>query len=73
LKSLLERFPTLLVRGVFYGDSVVTFADFTTFLRFALALIWNINKLRRGSCIGDKLRDVILQQTILVSATTPDQ
>jgi hypothetical protein len=58
---LLECFPILLVGGVFYGDTVVTFADFTTFLRFALALLWNINKLRRRSWIGEKLRDVILQ------------
>jgi hypothetical protein len=73
LKSLLECFPILLIRGVFYGDSVVTFADFTAFFRFALALLWNINKLRRGSWIRDKLCDVILQQTTWVSATTPDQ
>jgi hypothetical protein len=58
---LLECFPILLVGGVFYGDTVVTFADFTAFLRFALALLWNINKLRRRSWIGEKLRDVILQ------------
>jgi hypothetical protein len=69
----MERFPVLLVGCVFYGDSVVTFADFTTFLPFALALLWNIYKLRRGSWIGDKLRDVILQQTTWVSVTTPDQ
>jgi hypothetical protein len=73
LKSLLEHFPILLVGGVFYGDSVVTFADFSTFLCFSLALLWNINKLRRGSWIGDKLRDVIMQQTTWVSATTPYQ
>jgi hypothetical protein len=48
LKSLLERFPILLVRGVFYGESVITFADFTAFLRFALTLLLNIHKLRRG-------------------------
>jgi hypothetical protein len=61
LKSLLERFPILLVEGVFYGDNVITFANFTAFLRFALDLLRNIYKLRRGSWIGDKLRDVILQ------------
>jgi hypothetical protein len=70
---LLERFPILLIRGVFYGDSVVTFADFTAFLRFALALLWNIYKLRRGSWIGDKVRDVLLQHTIWMSTTIPDQ
>jgi hypothetical protein len=58
---LLECFPILLVGGVFYGDTVVTFADFTAFLRFALALLWNINKLRRRSWIREKLHDVILQ------------
>jgi hypothetical protein len=73
LKSLLERFPILLVGCVFYGDSVITFADFTAFLHFALALLQNIYKLRRGSRIRDRLRDVILQQTTWVSATTPDQ
>jgi hypothetical protein len=29
--------------------------------------------LRRGSWIGDKLCDVILQQTTWLSMTTPDQ
>jgi hypothetical protein len=73
LKSLLQRFPNLLVACVFNGDSVVTFTDFTTFLHFTLALLWNIDKSRRGIWIGDKLHDVILQQTTWVSVTTPDQ
>jgi hypothetical protein len=42
----LKRFPILLIEGIFYGDSVVTFADFTMF--FALALLWNTYNLRRG-------------------------
>jgi hypothetical protein len=71
LKLLLERFPILLVGRVFNGDGVVTFTDFTAFLRFALALLWNIYNLRRGSWIEDKLRNVILQQTTWVSVTTP--
>jgi hypothetical protein len=70
---LLERFPILLIGRVFNGDGVVTLADFTAFFRFSLALLWNIPKLRRGSQIGDKLCDVILQQTIWVSTITPDQ
>jgi hypothetical protein len=45
----LKRFPILLVGGIFYGDGVVTFADFTTFFGLALALLWNIYKLRRVS------------------------
>jgi hypothetical protein len=44
----LECFPILLVGCVFNGDSVVTFANFTAFLRFSLALLWNIYKSRRG-------------------------
>jgi hypothetical protein len=52
--------PILLVECVFNGDGVVTFVDFTTFLHFALALLWNMYKSRRGSWVGDKLRNVIL-------------
>jgi hypothetical protein len=59
LKPLLERFPILLVGRIFNGDSVVTFADFTIFFCLALTLLWNIYKSRRGSWVGDKLRNVI--------------
>jgi hypothetical protein len=38
LKPLLKRLPVLLVRCVFYGDGVVTLADFTALLALALAL-----------------------------------
>jgi hypothetical protein len=70
LKSLLQRFLILLIRRIFNGDSIVTFADFTAFLGLALAraLLWNIYKSRRGSWVGDKLRNVSLQQTTWVSA-----
>jgi hypothetical protein len=69
LKSLLQRLPVLLIGRIFNGDSVVTFADFTVFFGLALALLWNIYKSRRGSWVVDKLRNVILQQTTLVSTT----
>jgi hypothetical protein len=59
----------LLVGGIFNGDGVVNFADFMEFFDLALALLWNIYKSRRGSWVGDKLRNVILQQTTWVSAT----
>jgi hypothetical protein len=71
LKSFLERFPILFVGRVFNGDGVITFADFTAFFFFALALLWNIYKSGRGSWVGDKFRNVILQQTTWMSATTP--
>jgi hypothetical protein len=67
----LERFPILLVGRIFNGDGVITFADFTAFFGLALALLWNIYKLRRGSWVGDILRNVILQQAAWVSMTTP--
>jgi hypothetical protein len=35
----LKRLPVLLVGRVFYGDGVVTLADFTALLVFALALL----------------------------------
>jgi hypothetical protein len=44
----LECLPIPLVGCIFNGDGVVTFADFTTFFGLALALLWNIYKLRRG-------------------------
>jgi hypothetical protein len=71
LKPLLKCLPILLVGRIFNGDGVVTFSDFTAFFGFALALLWNIDKLRRGSWVGDKLRNVILQQATWVSVTTP--
>jgi hypothetical protein len=70
---LLQRLPVLLIGRIFNGDGVVTFADFTVFLGLALALLWNIYKSRRRSKIGDKLRNVILQQTTWVSTTTSRQ
>jgi hypothetical protein len=69
LKSLLQHFPVLLIERIFNGDGIVTFADFTAFFGLALALLWNICKSRRGSWVGDKLCNVILQQTTWVSAT----
>jgi hypothetical protein len=69
LKPLLQRLPIFLVGGIFNGDVVVTLADFTVLFGLALALLWNIYKSRRGSWVGDKLRNVILQQMTWVSAT----
>jgi hypothetical protein len=44
----IRSFTILLVGRVFNGYGVVSFADFTAFLHFALALLWNIYKSRRG-------------------------
>jgi hypothetical protein len=50
LKTLLQCLSVLLVGRIFNGDGVVTLADFTALLglAFALALLWNIYKSRRG-------------------------
>jgi hypothetical protein len=56
----MERHPILFVRHIFYGDGVITIAGFTAFFGLALYLLWNIYMLRRGSWVGDKLRNVIL-------------
>jgi hypothetical protein len=69
----LEHLPILLIRCILNGDGVVTLADFTVFLHFALALLRYIFKSRRRSWVGDILGDVILQNTTWVSVTTPDQ
>jgi hypothetical protein len=39
----------------------------------ALAFLWNIHKSRRGSWVGDKLRQIILHETVWVSSTTTIQ
>jgi hypothetical protein len=70
---LLQCLPVLLIGRIFNGDGVVTFADFTTFLALALVLFSNIYKSRRRRRIGDKLRNVILQQTTWVSVTSSRQ
>jgi hypothetical protein len=69
----MQCLPVLLVGRIFNGDSVVTLANFTALLGLALALLWNIYKSRRGSWVGNKLRNVILQQTVCVSMTTTIQ
>jgi hypothetical protein len=73
LEPLLKRLPILLVGRVFYGDGVITLADFTALLVFALALLWNNHNSRRGSGVGDKLCQIILHQTVWVRSTTTIQ
>jgi hypothetical protein len=55
LKSLLQHFPVLLIRRIFNGHGIVTFADFTAFFGLALALLCTIYSSRRGSWVGDNL------------------
>jgi hypothetical protein len=69
LKSLLQRFPVLLIGRIFNGEGIVIFADFTAFLGLALAFLWNIYKSMRGSWVGEKLCNVTLQQMTWVRTT----
>jgi hypothetical protein len=73
LEPLLKRLPVHLVGGVFYGDGVVTLADFTALLALDLALLWNLHKSMRGSGPKDKLRQIIMHQTDGVSSTSTMQ
>jgi hypothetical protein len=41
-------------------NSVVTFADFATLFGFSLPLLWDFDKSRRRSRLGDKLHYFIL-------------
>jgi hypothetical protein len=61
LEPLLQRLPVRLDGRILNVDCVVTLADFTVLLGLALSLLWNIYKSRRGSWVGNKLRNVILQ------------
>jgi hypothetical protein len=66
----LKRFLVIFIRCVFDDNSVVPFADFAALFGLALPLLWDFDKSRRRSWLGDKLHYVILQQAYWVSTTT---
>jgi hypothetical protein len=51
LESLLQRFPVLLIRRIFNGGDIVTFADFTMFLGLGLPSS-GISTCRGGGGLG---------------------
>jgi hypothetical protein len=70
LEPLLKHFLVIFIRCVFDDNSVVPLANFAAFLGLALPLIWDFDKTRRRSQLGDKLHYVILQEAHWVSTTT---
>jgi hypothetical protein len=70
LEPLLKRFLVIFIRCVFDDNNVVPFDDFAALFGFALTLLWDFDKSRRRSRLGDKLHYIILQEAHWVSTTT---
>jgi hypothetical protein len=70
LEPLLKLLFVIFIRCVFDDNNVVPLADFAALLGLALPLLWDFDKLRRRSRLGDKLHYVILQEAHWVSTTT---
>jgi hypothetical protein len=67
----LERlFIVLLIGCVFNDNGVVSLANFAPPLGLGLPFLWDLDQLRRRRWLGDELRQVILQEAQLISATT---
>jgi hypothetical protein len=70
LEPLLKCFLVIFIRRVFDDNTVIPFADFAVLLGLALPLLWDFDKSRRRSRLGDKLHYVIPQRAHWVSTTT---
>jgi hypothetical protein len=60
----------LLIGRVFNDNCVVSLANFAPLLGLGLPSLWDLDQLRRRRRLGDELRQVILQEAQLISATT---
>jgi hypothetical protein len=70
LEPLLKRLLVIFIRRVFDDNSVVPFADLAALFVLALPLLWDFDKSRRRSRLGDKLHYVILQEAHWENMTT---
>jgi hypothetical protein len=71
LEAILERlFTVLLIGRVFNDNCVVSLANFAPLLGLGLPFFWDLDQLRRRRRLRDELRQVILQEAKLISATT---
>jgi hypothetical protein len=71
LEALLERLLIVLLIGrVFNDNCVVSLANFAPLLGLGLSFLWDLDQLRRRRRLEDELRQVILQEVQLISATT---
>jgi hypothetical protein len=66
----LKHFLVIFIRCVFDDNNVVPFADFAALFGLALSPLWDFDKSRRRSRLGDKLHYIILQEAHWVSTTT---
>jgi hypothetical protein len=71
LETLLERLLiVLLIRRVFNDNCVISLANFAPLLGLGLPFFWDLDQLRRRRRLGEELRQVILEEAQLISATT---
>jgi hypothetical protein len=71
LEAILERLLIIiLIRRVFNDNCVVSLANFVPLLGLDLPFFWDLDQLRRRRQLEDKLRQVILREAQLISATT---
>jgi hypothetical protein len=62
LEPLLKHFFVTFIQLGFNDNSVIPFADFAALLCLTLPLLWDFDKSRRRSRLGDKLHYIILQE-----------
>jgi hypothetical protein len=60
----------VLIGHVFNDNCVVSLAIFALLLGLALPFLWDLDQLRRRHRLRDELRQVVLQEAQLISATT---
>jgi hypothetical protein len=71
LEAVLQRLLVVVLIGrVFNDNCVVSLTNFAPLLGLGLPFFWDLDQLRRRRRLGDKLRQVILQEAQLISATT---
>jgi hypothetical protein len=71
LEAVLQRLLVVLLIGrVFNDNCVISLANFAPLLGLGLPFLWDLDQLKRRRRLGDELRQVILQEAQLISATT---
>jgi hypothetical protein len=71
LEAVLQRLLVVVLIGrVFYDKCVVSLANFAPLLGLGLPFLRDLDQLRRRRRLRDELRQVILQEAQIVSATT---
>jgi hypothetical protein len=60
----------VLIGRVFNDNGVVSLVDFAPLLGLGFPFFWDLDQLRRQRRLEDELRQVILQEAQLISATT---